>query len=87
LALALAFLPSVMLLGFYPFVRDGQVQALPLVVACLISIGCCFASAIMLFRRNTGLALAAGVLFLLLNMVISFLFGCGVVLTTAFSHP
>jgi hypothetical protein len=45
-------------------------------VACVLSVACCFVSSFMLFARRTGLAILAGVLFLILNGFIAFFFGC-----------
>jgi len=81
LALILGFLPSVLLLGIFAWfsrpAADGKLEAVPLLIALVVSVGCCFSSAILLFSRNTGLAIAAGVIFLLLNGAISLVFGCG----------
>jgi hypothetical protein len=73
-ALFLAFLPSAMLLGLTvlrPNIRQNM-----LMVACVLSVACCFVSSFMLFARRTGLAILAGVLFLILNGFIAFFFGC-----------
>jgi hypothetical protein len=50
---------------------------------CLVSIVCCFISSSLLFRRNKALAAIFGILFLLLNGLISFFFGCATILTNA----
>ena len=81
LALSLAFLPSVMRPGTLTWLGTGNLPTAPLAVACLASIVCCFVSASRLFQRRTELALCAGVLFLILNAIVSFFFGCGVVLS------
>ncbi len=76
----LAFLPSVMLLSILPFL-NGNPPAGILIAGCVISAVCCFAASFMLFRRGTGLAIFGGIIFLLLNAFVSFLFGCGAILT------
>jgi glucan phosphoethanolaminetransferase (alkaline phosphatase superfamily) len=81
LALSLAFLPSVMFLALLTFVLNGNPGGGLLLLACLVSAVCCFASSIMLFRRNTSLAVCAGIIFLILNAIVSFLFGCGAFLS------
>ena len=73
-ALFLAFLPSAMLLGLT--VLRPNIQRNMLMVACVLSVACCFVSSFMLFARRTGLAILAGVLFLILNGFIAFFFGC-----------
>jgi hypothetical protein len=83
LALTLAFLPSVMVLGTLTWLRsgNGNLPAFPLALECILSMVCCLASASMLFQRKTALTICAGILFLILNATISSLFGCGVVLS------
>jgi hypothetical protein len=73
-ALALAFFPSVM---FLAMTHDGRTESSTMEFACFVSIVCCFTASVMLFQRNSALAVSAGVIFLLLNLAISFLFGCG----------
>jgi hypothetical protein len=75
-ALFLAFLPSAMLLGC--FAIPHNIQKGILMAACNLSIACCFLSSFMMFARRTGLAILAGVLFLILNGLIAFFFGCAV---------
>lgn len=86
LALGLAFLPSVMLLGLFSVVRQGNPPAALLIVACLVSVVCCFTSAYLLFKRNTRLAIFVGIVFLILNGIVSFLFGCGAILSGMTFH-
>lgn len=78
LALILAFTPSVLLLAIAAVGRYLASPTAILMIGCLVSIVCCFVSAVMLFRRR-GLAILFGILFLLLNGVISFFFGCAAV--------
>ncbi len=83
-ALALAFLPSVLLLIMWTLLAGGnssQPSAAVFIAGCIISIACCFTASFMLFRRGTGLAILGGVIFMLLNAFVSFLFGCGALLT------
>ena len=81
LALPLALMPSVLLLILFTFFGRGNPPAILFFALCGVSIVCCFASAILLFRRNTLLAILFGVLFLLLNGAISFFFGCAAILS------
>ena len=83
LALPLAFVPSVLLVGTASFFNHGNPPALLFASMCLISIACCFASSFLLFRRNKVMATIFGVVFLLLNSLISFFFGCVTILTNA----
>jgi hypothetical protein len=81
LALPLAFVPSVLLLILFTFFGSGNPPAILFFAFCGVSVVCCFGSAILLFRRNTVLAILFGILFLLLNGAISFFFGCVAVLS------
>jgi hypothetical protein len=80
IALSLAFLPSVLLLLTLPFL-NGKLDAGYLISCCALSAICCFTASCMLFRRGTGLAIFGGIIFLMLNGFVSFLFGCGAILT------
>ncbi len=42
----------------------------------LLSLGCCFTSSFMLFRRQTGWAITCGLLLFLFNGAIAFFAGC-----------
>ncbi|HEX9047620.1 MAG TPA: hypothetical protein VF988_11380 [Verrucomicrobiae bacterium] len=81
LALTLGFLPSAMLLLLLPMVQHGNPSAALLIACCVISVICCFTASFLLFRRGTGLAIFGGILFICLNAFVSFLFGCGAMLT------
>ena len=81
LALVLAFLPSVMLLTLIALLNRSQPPAGLFILCCVISIICCFSASFLLFRRGTGLAIFAGIVFILLNAFVSFLFGCGAILS------
>jgi hypothetical protein len=72
--LLLAFTPAALVLATLTLKPDRH-RAL-FVVACAISVACCFASSFMLFARRTILAILAGLLFLILNGLIAFAFGC-----------
>lgn len=75
--LALAFLPSVMVLLFFTFQSQHHDPPTVLLMAmCLISVGCCFTSSFMLFSRGTVFGVLGGILFLLLNLVVSAFLGC-----------
>jgi hypothetical protein len=88
LALPLAFLPSVLLIGglsVFATNQAPQVFQTPvfLGILCVVCIVCCFTASILMFRRKTALAIVFGILFLLLNAAISFFFGCATILTGA----
>jgi len=78
LALVLAFVPGAILLTLLGVsAAVGKDLTIPLLwTASIVSVGCCFTASFLLFRRKTGRAIAAGVLFLLLNGAISFFLGC-----------
>jgi hypothetical protein len=82
-AIPLAFVPSLLLVGTFSFFNHGNPPAMLFAIMCLISIACCFASSFLLFQRNKVLATIFGVIFLLLNGLISFFFGCATILTNA----
>ena len=85
LALPLAFLPSVLLIGGISVLN---IIAVPRVfqspvfpgVLCVVCIACCFSASNLMFRQKTVLAVVFGILFLLLNAAISFFFGCAIFL-------
>ena len=86
LALPLAFLPSVLLIGALSVLATNQApqvfqSAVFLGIICVVCIACCFTASILMFRRKTVPAIAFGILFLLLNAAISFFFGCATILT------
>jgi len=82
-AFPLAFVPSLLLVGFFSFFSSGNPPAILLAILCLISIVCCFVSSYLLFQRNKVLVTVFGVIFVLLNGLISFFFGCATILTNA----
>ena len=89
--LILAFTPAALLLATFAaasmrpvgrfFNSIPGVQGFFLVLACGVSVVCCFVASIRLFRRGTGAAILGGILLLLLNGFIAFCFGCGAMLT------
>jgi hypothetical protein len=81
LALPLAFVPSLLLVGTASFLNHKNPPAILFAAMCLVSIVCCFVSSFMLFRRNKVLATIFGILFMLLNGLISFFFGCATLLS------
>jgi hypothetical protein len=83
LGLILAFVPSVIVLSTITFGADSLLKKTPdatgrviLWAACFASVVCCFVASFVLFRRKTAYAVFGGIVFLFLNAVISFLFGC-----------
>jgi hypothetical protein len=76
LALLLAFLPAAMLMLLGAMNLGQNPEKSLCMTACLLSVVCCFISSFMLFARRTGLAIAVGVLFLILNGLIAFFMGC-----------
>jgi hypothetical protein len=73
-ALLLAFLPTAIMLSLR--VLRPNISNTMLIVACVVSVICCFVSSSMLFARRSGLAILAGLFFLLLNGLIAFFLGC-----------
>jgi glycerol-3-phosphate acyltransferase PlsY len=73
-ALLLGFLPTAIILGFR--MVHPNISRTTIIVACVVSVLCCFVSSFMLFARGTGLAILAGVIFLILNGFIAFFTGC-----------
>ena len=76
LPLILAFLPSVFFLVLLAMQNAHIKIATYCVIAAILGLVCCTASSVMLFRRNTPVAIVFGVVFLLLNLVISGFLGC-----------
>ena len=72
--LFLAFVPSALIL-FIIQLRVGDDRGF-LGIAFVLSVICCFASSFMLFRRGTVWSIVFGVIFLLLNLLISVFLGC-----------
>lgn len=74
LALVIAFIPAAMFLGLVTLKFNVSQDAL--MVPCIISAICCFVSSFMLFNRQTSVAIGVAIIFLLLNVLIAFFFGC-----------
>jgi hypothetical protein len=74
IALLMAFTPAAMALAL--FTLKPNIAPRLFMVPCVLSVVCCFSSSFLLFRRRTVLAILAGVLFLILNALIAFFFGC-----------
>ena len=79
----LAFAPTAMVLAIIglDLLAEAKKFTLPqspgwVALLCVVCGICCFTSSVMLFRRKTGLAILGGILFLLLNGLITFFFGC-----------
>ena len=81
LPLVLAFLPSVFLLLLTIFVNNGNPPAPLLFVLAGISVVFGSIASVLLIRRKTTLTIVFGILFLLLNGAISFIFGFGAILS------
>ncbi|MFO1512803.1 MAG: hypothetical protein U1F83_07825 [Verrucomicrobiota bacterium] len=86
LALFLAFIPSVLALAIIAVGSYGLCDNWPdavwpwvLVLVSAISFGCCLGGSFLLLRRKTRLAMIIGIIFLLLNAMISLFFGCATV--------
>jgi hypothetical protein len=86
LPLVLAFVPAVLvLLAFSLNLPKGQL-AMFCIPAAIVSLACCAFSSIMLFKRNTPMALVFGVLLAMMNVVISLGLGCASFLADANFH-
>ena len=81
LALPLALVPSVLILILFTFFGSGNPPMILFFAMCGASIVCCFASAFMFFRHRTFVAIFCGILFLILNGVISFFLGCAAIVS------
>jgi multisubunit Na+/H+ antiporter MnhG subunit len=83
LGLMLGLLPTVIALVLAKSASASTKDPSPgfYVVFLAISVACCFLSSSLLFRRKTVLAILAGVLFLILNSVVSLFLGCAVLLS------
>jgi hypothetical protein len=82
LGLFLAFVPALIFLSVIGRFSLGSKHDNLFWGACCVSVVCCFASSSLLFRHKTILAILVGALFLLINLMISFLLGCGAVLSS-----
>jgi len=88
LAIILGFFPSALglfliaMANAFPHIGNDAARAI-LFTACLLSIVCCFAASILLFKRRTGLAIFGGVMLMLLNAFIALFTGCLALFTGA----
>jgi hypothetical protein len=76
LPLVLAFTPAVLVLvgtAINPGKGQFVIVCLP---AAILSLGCCIASSIILFKRRTAAAVVFGILLALVNVAISLGLGC-----------
>lgn len=78
----LAFVPAI----FFLTLKDKHVfgdhsLTYTFGLACAISLVCCLTSSFLLFRRRTGGVIFFGFVFLLINLFISFMLGCGTLLS------
>jgi hypothetical protein len=81
LALVVALLPSVLVYAMFAFFKGRNVPTLVLLAECLFSLGCSSAPAILVIRRYPALAVVVAALFIPLNCLIAFFFGCTAVLS------
>jgi hypothetical protein len=77
LALLLGFAPAAALL----WVVRGKPSSQLCIVLAMAALICCFSSSFLLFRRKTTLAIISGIFLVLLNLAVSFLFGCAALLS------
>jgi len=87
--LLLAFAPAAMLLGLFTCATAYFWANWPwemVLVPCLVSVACCLVSSFMLFSRRTGLAIAIAAVFLILNGLIAFFFGCSTFFSATIHH-
>ena len=83
-ALTFAFVPAAILLTLMTFWRNPPGRLLE--DTCVISAVCCFTSSFMLFRRKTRWAIWVGILFGLLNAMITLFLGCAVLMDATAFH-
>ena len=80
-ALAVAFLPSALVFGMFALFKGRNVPTLVLITESLFCLACCSAPSLLLLRRYPVLAVVVSVLFIPLNGLIAFFFGCTAVLS------
>jgi hypothetical protein len=83
LALSSALLPSVFVIGMFAFFKGRNVPSVVLVGECILCLACCAVPSLLLFRRHPTLALVIALIFIPLNGIISFFFGCTAVLAAS----
>ena len=86
LPLILAFVPAALSLVIFGLNLDKHQMAAFCVPAAIVSLGCCFASSFLLFRRKTSAAIVTGILFILLNLVVTIGLGCAPILADLNTH-
>ena len=81
LGLILGFLPTALVLVVVASASSKSPPPGLFLGLLIISVACCFVSSALLFQRKTTLAILGGVLFLILNAVLSLFLGCAVLLS------
>jgi hypothetical protein len=80
LALFLGFVPAALILVALQMGTLQDPSSSLFAAGAVGTLICCFIASFLLFRHRTGLAVAGGLLFLLLNGAIAFFLGCGALL-------
>jgi hypothetical protein len=81
LGIFLAFVPAMIFLSLKDKPFLGTHQGGMFGLACGVSILCCLVSSFALFRYKAEWVIVVGLMFFLLNVVISFALGCGAILS------
>jgi hypothetical protein len=81
LALVIAFLPAVLICLMFTTFRGRNVPTLVIVAEGLFSLACCSAPSLLVMRRHPMLALLIALLFIPINGLIAFCFGCNAMLS------
>ncbi len=84
LAIPLAFVPSLIVLGCA--MLRGRIPDYVLWLSFAVSTVCCFASSAMLFKRDQRAVRWGGILFTVINGAISLALGCGALFNHASFH-
>jgi hypothetical protein len=79
--LCLAFVPMLLVLCLSQVSMFNKSNAGVFWFGCVASSVCCFTSSFLLFRQKTGWVIGVGLVLVLLNILISFSFGCGAVVS------
>jgi hypothetical protein len=80
LALFLGFVPAALVLVVMQMGNLRDPSSSFLAAGAIGTLVCCFIASFLLFRHKTGLAVAGGLLLLLLNGAIAFFLGCSALL-------
>jgi len=83
LALILAFLPSAIVFVMFAFFKGRDVPAWVLFGEYLFSLACCSAPSLLLLRRHPIVATAVALLFIPINLIVAFFFGCTAMLAAS----